>query len=186
MTIPVQGVLTLALLIAQANAGPPSPAPWLLPQGFVEEAKPSSELTPERIWTRSRDECVEHIIEVKPRRPLTLRQYMRLWRRNHGCTIAPLPRGQGLAWAGDDQGTWAGSCVGGDHFAMHVARRKDTFVEIHATRLAGPQRGTADCRAVLQRLLGEIQGPAATEVPSSHRPKRASRAESRRRSSSAP
>lgn len=165
MTIPVQGVLALTLLMAQADAGSPSPAPWLLPQDFVEEKKPSSDLSSERIWTRSRDECVERIIEAKPRKPLTLRQYMRLWRSNHGCAISPLQRGHRLAWAGDDQGTWAGSCVGGDHFAMHVARRKDTFIEIHATRLAGPERSPVDCRAVLQRLLGEIQALATGNRP---------------------
>lgn len=76
--------------------------------------------------------------------------------------------------------------MGGDHFAMHVGRRKDTFVEIQATRLAAPQPGPVDCRAVLQRLLGEIQALATAKGPPSRTPKSAFRAEARRRSSGVP
>ena len=137
---------------------------WGLPQGFVEEgtaiAPPasSSQISRERIWTRRLNELTEQIVESSTRRPLSLRGYLRLWRRNHGCAVKPIRGIAQLPWAGERQTSITGSCEAGDVFVMHVAQVGDTFYEFRVGRPAGTAQleGADSYRDALNRLLGEV------------------------------
>lgn len=184
-------VCVLALLLGQAPArATEPPAPWLPPAGFVEQTPEGAgaalhpRFTSERMWTRQRGGWTEHIVQMTTHKPLPLRRYLAHWRASHGCVISPRRTDKPLAWAGKDQGTWSGSCEGGDVFVMHIARLGDTFFEFHVGRRLGQPRpqGASASGEALRRLLGEIPNPRGGVVQEVNRPTRAlSRAEARRR-----
>jgi hypothetical protein len=175
-----QGAWLLALLLGQT---PEVPATWLPPEGFVEE-KLAADVSPpfvsERAWSRKADGWTEWILEMRTRKRLSLRRYLEIWRGSHACTLRPVRGNPPLAWSGDQQGTWSGSCEGSRLFVMHVARLGNSFFEFHVGQLVGPsqRKGPEAGRDALARLLGAIQRPPTDEQPD--KPKRASRAEARR------
>ena len=161
--------------------------PWAPPQGFVEQAtgiappETPPEISSERVWTRRSNDLTEQIVEARTRRPLSLRGYLELWRRNHGCAVKPVRGITPLSWAGEKQTSLTGSCEGGDVFVMHVAQVGDAFYEFHVGQQAGPVQlaGVDAYRDALNRLLGEVGRVVATDR--AHKGRSVSRAEARRR-----
>jgi len=180
--------LLFALLWGSVPAATLADSPlWTPPQGFVEEATgvapppTPGEISIERVWTRTLDDLAEQIIETRVRRPLSLRGYLRLWRRNHACAVKPMRGITPLPWAGEKQTSLTGSCEAGDVFVMQVAQVGDAFYEFHVGRQAGPvQPADVDAyRDVLNRLLGEIAPVVASDR--ARKGHSVSRAEARRR-----
>jgi hypothetical protein len=154
--------------VGQAKVGSAvAPATWSPPEGFVAESPAAEALSPdfasERVWTRRAGDLMQQIVEVRTKRPLSLRRFLARWRGSHACALSPMRGPRALSWAGDNESTWSGSCEGGDVFVMHVAQVGRTFFAFQVGQRMGPRpmQGGASLREALGRLLVETPKPPA-------------------------